>query len=817
MKKVEPLSPLGMDDASIDHDFRRHLGHTLGTVESEAQPRELYEALALSVRDRLMERWKATRVQQETGGHKRAYYLSLEFLMGRALGNAMLNLNVEKSVKSVLYEYGLALEDLENEEADAGLGNGGLGRLAACFLDSCATLNLPVVGYGIRYEYGMFRQEVQDGAQVEEPDHWLRDGYVWEVRRPEDARHVKFGGRSEFYVDSQGASRVRWVDTETVLAVPHDTPIPGYENDTVNTLRLWKAAASDAFELGEFNAGRYPESVANKNEAEHISMVLYPNDSSENGKELRLRQQYFLASASLQDVLASWVKHNGKNFEQFPQKNCFQLNDTHPSVAVAELMRILMDDYELSWNAAWDVTSNTMAYTNHTLLPEALERWSVSLFRKLLPRVVDIIFEINARFLQQVSNRWPGDIERQRRMSIIEEGPEPQVRMAYLAIAGSFSVNGVAALHTDLLKEGLFREFCELWPDKFNNKTNGVTPRRWLAACNPELRELLDTTIGDQWVTKLDQLDKLSDHVNDDKLRAEWRQVKFSNKRRLAQLVKQDTGVEFDIESMFDVQVKRIHEYKRQLLNLLHVVHLYNRIKKGHTDNWTSRSVLIGGKAAPGYYMAKQTIKLINNVAKVINGDPEVGTKLRLAFIPNYRVTAMEIICAGTDLSEQVSTAGKEASGTGNMKFMMNGAVTIGTLDGANIEIREEVGDDNFFLFGLTEAEVEVMRPNYDPQSIIEGDEGLSEVMALLESGHFNQFEPGIFDAVIESVRDPNDPWMTAADFRTYVDAQERAAVAYQDVERWTTMSILNTAKSGKFSSDRTIAEYNNDIWRLNS
>lgn len=816
MKKVQALPPLGLDDAAIDHDFRRHLGHTLGSVESEALPRELYEALALSVRDRLMERWKATRVAQETGGNKRAYYLSLEFLMGRALGNAMLNLDIEKSVKSALYEYGMAMEDIADEEADAGLGNGGLGRLAACFLDSCATLNLPVVGYGIRYEYGMFRQEIQDGAQIEEPDHWLRDGYVWEVKRPQDTRYVKFGGRSEFYVDAKGASRVRWVDTENVLAVPHDTPVPGYDNNTVNTLRLWKAAASDAFELGEFNAGRYPESVANKNEAEHISMVLYPNDSSENGKELRLRQQYFLASASLQDVLAQWVKTRGNNFDQFAEKNCFQLNDTHPSVAVAELMRILMDDYELSWDRAWDVTSSTMAYTNHTLLPEALERWPVSLFRKLLPRVVDIIFEINARFLQQVSNRWPGDNEKQRRMSIIEEGADPQVRMAYLAIAGSFSVNGVAALHTDLLKEGLFRDFCELWPEKFNNKTNGVTPRRWLASCNPELRELLNTTIGDKWITNLDELGKLSEQVNNEKLRAEWRQVKFSNKRKLAEMVRQDCGVEFDIESMFDVQVKRIHEYKRQLLNLLHVVHLYNRIKKGHTENWTPRSVLLGGKAAPGYYMAKQIIKLTNNIARVVNTDPDVGNKLRLAFLPNYRVTAMEVICAGTDLSEQVSTAGKEASGTGNMKFMMNGAVTIGTLDGANIEIREEVGDENFFLFGLTAAEVEAKRPVYDPQSIIEGDEGLSEVMALLESGHFNQFEPGIFDSVIDSIKNPEDPWMTAADFRTYVDAQEQAAIAYQDAERWTTMSILNTAKSGKFSSDRTIAEYNNDIWKLN-
>ena len=815
MKKVQALPPLEMDAAAVDHDFRRHLGRTLGSIESEAELREHYEALALSVRDRLMERWKTTRIAQETGGSKRAYYLSLEFLMGRALGNAMLNLDIEDSVKSALYEYGLALEDVANEEADAGLGNGGLGRLAACFLDSCATLGLPVVGYGIRYEYGMFRQTIQDGAQVEEPDHWLRDGYVWEVRRPQDTRTVRFGGRSEFYVDGKGASRVRWVDTENVLAVPHDTPVPGYDNNTVNTLRLWKAAASDAFELGEFNAGRYPESVASKNEAEHISMVLYPNDSSENGKELRLRQQYFLASASLQDVLAQWVKNNGSNFDQFTEKNCFQLNDTHPSVAVAELMRILMDDYELSWDHAWDITSATMAYTNHTLLPEALERWSVSLFRKLLPRIVDIIFEINARFMHQVSNKWPGDTERQRRVSIIEEGSEPQIRMAYLAIAGSFSVNGVAALHTELLKEGLFSDFRELWPQKFNNKTNGVTPRRWLASCNPELRELLDSTIGSRWITNLDELSKLSDHVDNEKVRTEWRQIKMSNKRKLAMMVRQDCGVEFDVESMFDVQVKRIHEYKRQLLNLLHVVHLYNRIKKGQTENWTPRSVLIGGKAAPGYTMAKHIIKLTNNIARVINSDPEVGSKLRLAFLPNYRVTAMEVICAGADLSEQVSTAGKEASGTGNMKFMMNGAVTIGTLDGANIEIREEAGDENFFLFGLTAAEVEAMRPDYDPNSIIEADKDLTEVMSLLESGHFNQFEPGIFDSVIASIRNPQDPWMTAADFRTYIDAQERAALAWQDAERWTTMSILNTAKSGKFSSDRTIAEYNNDIWRL--
>lgn len=815
MSKVQALAPLEMNGAAIDHDFRRHLGLTLGYQLDTQEDLERYQALALTVRDRMMERWTATRRRHSESGCKRAYYLSLEFLMGRALGNAMLNLNLEESVKEALYGHGVELEALAEQEADAGLGNGGLGRLAACFLDSCATLDLPVVGYGIRYEYGMFRQEIADGAQVEEPDRWLRNGYVWEVKRPQDTQRVKFCGRSEFYVDAEGASRVRWVDTETVLAVPHDTPVPGFENNTVNTLRLWKASASDEFELGEFNAGRYPESVAGKNEAEHISMVLYPNDSSENGKELRLRQQYFLASASLQDVLERWVALHGKNFDNFAEKNCFQLNDTHPSVAVPELMRLLLDEYELSWNRAWEITSATMAYTNHTLLPEALERWSVSLLRRLLPRVVDIIFEINARFLHEVSMQWPGDTERQRRMSIIEEGHDPQVRMAYLAIAGSFSVNGVAALHTDLLKQGLFRDFYELWPGKFNNKTNGVTPRRWMAACNPELRVLLDKTIGSKWVTSLDELNRLESYVDDQAFRNEWRQVKLANKRRLADMVRRDCGVEFDVESMFDVQVKRIHEYKRQLLNVLHVIHLYDRVKRGDTADWSPRSVLIGGKAAPGYVMAKQIIKLVNNVAKLVNTDPEVGRLLKLAFVPNYRVSAMEVICAGTDLSEQVSTAGKEASGTGNMKFMMNGAITIGTLDGANIEIRQEVGDENFFLFGLSEEEVQQRRADYNPDAIIAADEDLGRVMNLLESGHFNQFEPGIFDGIVNSIRDRHDPWMVAADFRSYIDAQQQAALAYADVERWTTMSILNTAKSGKFSSDRTIAEYERDIWKL--
>jgi starch phosphorylase len=568
--------------------------------------------------------------------------------------------------------------------------------------------------------------------------------------------------------------------TRDVLAVPYDVPIPGYRNDTINTLRLWKAAATDEFNLDEFNAGSYPESVAQKNAAEHITMVLYPNDASENGKELRLRQQFFLASASIKDVLREWIRLNGKDFSDFAEKNCFQLNDTHPAISVAELMRQLVDEQHLEWEQAWNIVSKTMAYTNHTLLPEALERWPVRLFEQLLPRILQIVYEINARFLAEVARRWPGDNDRQRRMSLIEEGYTPQVRMAYLAIVGSFSVNGVAALHSRLLVEGLFKDFYELWPHKFNNKTNGVTPRRWLAQCNPGLRDLLDEHIGDGWVRDLEpaRADRPPGRRPD--LPPRWHAVKQDNKRRLAETVAQHCHVEFPVDALFDVQVKRIHEYKRQLLNILHVIHLYKRIKGGDTRAWTPRCVLIGGKAAPGYYMAKQIIKLINNVASVVNRDPATEGLLRVAFLPDYRVSLMEIVAPGTDLSEQISTAGKEASGTGNMKFMMNGAITIGTLDGANIEIRDQVGDENFFLFGLTAEEVERRRDRYDPNGIIGSDPDLREVMGLLESGHFSQFEGGIFDPVILSIRNPHDPWMTAADFHSYVEAQERAAAAYR-------------------------------------
>ena len=605
------------------------------------------------------------------------------------------------------------------------------------------------------------------------------------------------------------------MDTQDVLAVPFDTPIPGYQNGTVNTLRLWKATATEQFGLQEFNAGDYAESVAAKNVAENITMVLYPNDANENGKALRLRQQYLLASASLQDVLALWVGRHGADFSQFAEKNCFQLNDTHPSIAVAELMRLLIDIHDLQWDEAWSITQRTMAYTNHTLLPEALERWSVNLFKQLLPRLMEIIFEINAHFLAEVSAHWPGDIDRLARMSLIEEGGVQHVRMAYLAIVGSYSVNGVAELHSKLLQQGLFHDFYELWPHKFNNKTNGVTPRRWLAACNPELATLITETIGEGWLTDLTLLKKLEAFIDDKAFCERWFAVQQTAKQKLVDYNKQELGVDLNVNALFDVQVKRMHEYKRQLLNVLHVIHLYDRIKRGDITNWTDRCVLIGGKAAPGYFMAKKIIKLINNVANVINHDADVGDKLKLIFLPNYRVSAMEKICPGADLSEQISTAGKEASGTGNMKFMMNGALTIGTLDGANIEIREEVGDENFFLFGLTEDQVESLRHHYDPVSMIQQDEDLQRVMNLLECGHFNQFEQGTFDGIIHSLKSPHDPWVTIADFRSFVDAQKRVEAAYQDKDRWTKMSIINTANSGKFSTDRTISEYNDELWKL--
>ncbi|MEW6120284.1 MAG: glycogen/starch/alpha-glucan phosphorylase [Pseudomonadota bacterium] len=812
------LTPLSSDVAAVVQDFERYQYYHLGRFQG-CPPVYTYQALAWTLRDRIMTDWMNTYARRDQPGKRRAYYLSLEFLIGRALSNHVLNLDLDAPTRAALQGFSHSLEEIAEEEPDAGLGNGGLGRLAACFMDSCATLDLPVMGYGLHYEYGMFRQNIENGYQVEEPDHWLRDGNPWEVERSEFTRRVPFGGRTEHYHDESGEARVRWVDTSDVLAIPYDMPITGYRNHAVNTLRLWKAAATDEFDLNEFNAGSYIESVTAKNMAENISMVLYPNDSSENGKELRLRQQYFLASASLQDALRQWRAAGNSDLSKFAEHNVFQMNDTHPTIAVAELMRILVDLEGMTWDAAWAVTTRCMAYTNHTLLPEALERWPVALFERLLPRLLEIIYEINARFLREVSRKWPGDIDRQRRMSIIEEGHVKQVRMAWLAIVGSFSINGVAALHSRLLKEGLFRDFVELWPDKFNNKTNGVTPRRWVAHANPGMTALIGGKIGDVWVADLSQLEKLkplaTTAAKNRKFQDDWRAVKRANKERLAALVKSECGVDFNPDALFDVQVKRIHEYKRQLLNVLHVIHLYNRIKKGKLDGWADRCVLIGGKAAPGYVMAKRIIKLINSVAETINSDPEVDGRLKIAFLPNYRVSSMEIIAPATDLSEQISTAGKEASGTGNMKFMMNGAVTIGTYDGANIEILDAVGEENFFLFGLRAEEVDALRPRYQPLSYMEHDPALREVIDLVASGHFNSCEPGIFDMILGALMSPHDPWMVLADFSSYVETQERVAQAWQDPAAWTRMSILNTASSGFFSTDRTMQEYNADIWKL--
>lgn len=812
---IPNLPRLGMTKEDFITDFKQYYIHLLCRDERCRSPYYAGEALSMVIHDRLMERWKVTHHTYKTEDCKRLFYLSMEFLMGRSLRNAMLNLGITEVVTEAMHDLGIEIEELIDSELDAGLGNGGLGRLAACFLDSSATMQLPVFGYGLRYEYGMFTQDIVNGEQVEKPDHWLRHGNVWEIERLEYTHRIQFGGRTQVQPDKKGGQHVIWTDTNDVLAVPFDIAVPGYQNSVVNSLRLWKAVATEEFNLEEFNAGDYADAVGAKITAENITMVLYPNDTNENGKELRLQQQYFLASASLQDVISHWIGLHGKDFSRFAEKSCFQLNDTHPSIAIPELMRLLMDTQCLSWVEAWAITHQTMAYTNHTLLPEALEKWPVKLVQRLLPRLMEIIFEINARFLSEVAARWPGDIDRLRRMSIIEEDGLQQVKMAHLAIVGSFSVNGVAKLHSHLLQQHIFRDFYELWPTKFNNKTNGVTPRRWLVDCNPELADLITETIGDGWITDLSQLKRLEPFADDAKFRKRWAEVKKQAKQRLIDYKNKQHNLSLNVDALFDVQAKRIHEYKRQLLNVLHVIHLYNRIKRGDTENWVARCILISGKAAPGYRMAKKIIKLINNVAAVINSDPDIDNRLALVFLPDFRVSAMEIICPGADLSEQISTAGKEASGTGNMKLMMNGALTIGTRDGANIEISEQVGEQNCFFFGLTEEQIEEISSSYDPTSIILQDEDLQRVMFLLESGHFNQFEPGIFDDIICSLKSKQDPWMTIADFRSYIDTQKQVEAAYRDKDHWTKMSIINCANSGFFSSDRTISEYNRDIWKL--
>ena len=812
----------GTDERALAASVARHFSLTLGQDLDHADAHQLYSAVALAVRERLMGRWRATRDALESTAARRTCYLSLEFLMGRSLSNAVHALELEGPLRDALESLGTRMEDVESLEHDAGLGNGGLGRLAACFLDSCAALALPVTGYGLRYRYGMFRQVIDaDGHQLEQPDNWLRNGHVWELERPELAVRVPFGGHVEIRRDEDGRERHAWVATDDVLAVPHDVPIPGHGNGVVNTLRLWAAEATDEFDLHEFNAGGYAEAVRAKTSAENITMVLYPNDASENGKVLRLRQQYFLVAASLADAMRTWMGASG-TLDGFADAHCFQLNDTHPSLAVAELMRILLDEHDLDWDPAWAIVTRTMAYTNHTLLPEALECWSLDMMRGLLPRPAEIIGEINRRFLVEVERKWPGDVDRRAAMSIVSFDAQPVVRMAHLAIVGSFSVNGVAELHSKLLREGLFRHFDALWPTRFNNKTNGVTQRRWLAQCNPGLRQLLDDVVGGDWVADLERIEAIAPLADDATFQARWREVRTPNKTRLLELVKARTGTVGTTDMLFDVQVKRMHEYKRQLLCALHAVHCYLDISEGSIAEGAGgsaepvpRLILIAGKAAPGYQMAKSVIKLITSVARVIEDDPRTEGRLRLVFLPDYNVSAMETICPAADLSEQISTAGKEASGTGNMKFMMNGAVTIGTLDGANVEILDAVGEENFFRFGLDVEGAVERRRSYRPGEVIASDARVRRLMAAFDAGTFDGGAPDVIRHVLDAARSPEDPWLTIADLPDYLDAQARVADAWRDTARWTRMSILNTAHSARFSTDRTMRDYNRDIWKL--
>lgn len=794
----------------ICHQFKSNLGLELDTADAE----QLYKAIALTVRDQLMPDWRATRNHFQKPDVRRTCYLSLEFLLGRTLNNAVLNLDLDSILSEALNKLGISYDEIRELEPDAGLGNGGLGRLAACFLDSCATLGLPVMGYGLRYRYGMFRQQIEDGYQHEQPDNWLLHDHPWEVQRPEHRCTVKFFGHVEAISDNKGREHRVWKNTDDIMAVPYDIPIPGFSNNVVNTLRLWSATATDAFNLSEFNAGSYAESVAAKVRAQSITMVLYPNDASENGKQLRLQQQYFLVSASLQDAIRQWLSTH-TDFNSFADFHCFQMNDTHPSLAVAEFMRLLIDEHRLQWDEAWAITTKTMAYTNHTLLPEALECWSLGLMQHLLPRPTEIIQEINRRFLEDVQKKWPNDKTTCDQMSIISTDEHPVVRMAHLAIVGSYSINGVAALHSSLLQQGLFKSFFELWPHRFNNKTNGVTPRRWLAHCNPDLRAFLDNNVGPHWQHNLDALAKLKDTCATPALLDEWQKIKTRNKQRLAEFVLQRTGITLSSNMIFDVQVKRLHEYKRQLLCALHAVHVYLKLKSEGKESVAPRAIIIAGKAAPGYDMAKWIIKFINNVADVINQDPETDGHLRLVFLPDYNVSSMEVICPATDLSEQISTAGKEASGTGNMKFMMNGALTIGTLDGANVEIREAVGSENFFLFGLDVNEVGKLAGNYSPAEFIEADPRIKTLVNAIDSGQFDGTDAELVTRVISAAQSTTDPWMTFADLSSYLDAQIEVEQLWNDQAAWARKSMLNTAASSRFSSDRTINDYNDDIWHL--
>ncbi|MEA3152329.1 MAG: glycogen phosphorylase [Gammaproteobacteria bacterium] len=809
-------SRTALNKEAIKNAFLDDLFYMQGKFPALATKNDYYMALAFAVRDRMLQRWISTAAAYTKQGSRTVAYLSAEFLMGPHLGNNLINLNIFETVKEAMTDLGLDFEKMLGQEEEPGLGNGGLGRLAACFIDSLATLEVPAIGYGIRYEFGIFHQEIIDGWQIEKTDKWLRKGNPWELVRPEWAVDVKFGGTTEQYIDQQNRMRVRWVPHKIVSGVPYDTLILGYRTNTANTLRLWRSEAPESFDFAIFNSGDYYGAVNQKVTSENLSKVLYPNDQELRGKELRLEQQYFFVSCSLQDMFRIMIRQK-VGLDKFHEKFAVQLNDTHPAIAIAELMRLLVDEYLFPWADAWRVTCKTFAYTNHTLLPEALERWSLAVFGRVLPRHLQIIYEINAHFLEEVRIRFLGDEARISRLSLIDETGERYVRMAHLACVGSHAINGVASLHSDLLKSDLLKDFYEMWPHKFSNKTNGVTPRRWMVLCNPQLSDLISEHIGDAWIKDLSQLKRLEPLADNAEFRGRWREIKQHNKRNFAALALARTGIVTDPTSMFDVLVKRIHEYKRQHLKVLHIVSLYHAIKSNPAITVQPRTFIFGGKAAPAYHLAKLMIKLITAVGEVVNRDPDVRDRLKVVFLPNFNVTNGQRVYPAADLSEQISTAGKEASGTGNMKFSMNGALTIGTLDGANIEIREEVGAENFFLFGLSAAEVYAHKAQgYRPMDYYNGNQGLRDVIDLIRSGFFSRGDPELFRPLIDGLM-YQDPYLLFADFQSYVECQDRVDAVYRDTERWTRMSILNTARSGKFSSDRTIREYCQDIWRVKS
>jgi len=795
--------------------IQNQLKFSLSRDASTATQRDWWLATSKAVQSLIVERMLATQAVYHNQNVKRVYYLSLEFLMGRLFSNSLISAGVFDEVIHALEELGLDYEALRKEEYDMGLGNGGLGRLAACFLDSLATLDLPTVGYGIHYQYGLFKQEFRNGYQVELPDAWMQYGTPWEIVRYEHSSEIQVYGHVENVFDDRGNYVPRWTGWKKLLGIPYDIPVPGYGTNTVNYLRLWESRATEDFDFEAFNRGGYDEAVREKNHSETISKVLYPNDNTENGKELRLLQQYFFVACSLKDIIRRFRKIND-DWSIFPDKVAIQLNDTHPAIAVVELQRILHDEYGMPWDEAWSIVTRTFAYTNHTLLPEALEKWSVGLFQKVIPRHLQIIFEINKRFMDEVEAKWPGDVHKKQILSLIEEGPTQMIRMAHLSVVGGHSVNGVAALHTQLLKSDLFPDFNELYPGKFNNKTNGITPRRWLMACNPRLCELIINKIGHGWERDLDKLRALEAFADDPQFQQDFMAVKLQNKTDLARIIKDTCDIKVNPHALFDVQIKRLHEYKRQHLNLLHILALYRRLLQNPDLDITPRVFIFAAKAAPGYDLAKCIIKAINAVGKCINNDKRIEDKLKVVFLPNYRVSLAQRIVPAADLSEQISTAGKEASGTGNMKLALNGALTIGTLDGANVEIREEVGDENIFIFGMTVEEVAALwKKGYNPADFLNKNEELKAVVDWVGSNYFTPGEPA---GVLNMLRDNltySDPFLCLPDFQAYSDAQANVDAAFRDQSRWAKMAILNTARMGKFSSDRTIAEYARDIWKL--